>query len=162
MGIKYNPLTKQIYVADQSNHRIVVLDSDVGYYTSFGTEQLLTYPRDVAFDSDNNIYVTDSGNGRIQVFSEFGSTLRQIGEKGTNEGQLLHPNMITIDKDNLIYVTDLGNHRVSVFTRSGDHLTSFGSEGTGPQNFKKPFGIAVDDSGKVYVCDLGNNRVQVF
>ena len=92
-------------------------------------------PRDVAFDSDNNIYVTDSSNGTVQVFSEDGTYLRQFGEEGKSEGQLLTPNMIAIDKENLVYITELGNHRVSVFTRNGVHLTSFGSQGNGPQNF---------------------------
>ena len=153
-----------MYVANQGYHRIQVLKPDLNVRTrrfAIGSPTILSYPNDIAFDIDNNVYVTDSGNGRILVFSQNGNCLKQIGKKGTGEGELLGPNMIAIDKD-LIYVSELGNNRVSVFARNGDHLMSFGSEGDGPLNFKQPFGIAVDKSGKVYVCDCGNNRIQVF
>ena len=161
LGIKYNSRTKQVYVADQGGQKMHVFDSELNKWKTFGSGQLIC-PYDVAFDSDNNIYVTDGMRGRIHVFSEEGTYLRQIGEQGRSEGQLFIPNMIAIDKEDLVYITELGNHRVSVFTREGDHLTSFGSKGNGPQNFFQPFGIAVDDSGMVYVCDSGNNRILVF
>ena len=88
--------------------------------------------------------------------------MRQIGRRGTGQGELSNPAAITIDNEDKIYVTENGNHRVSVFTSDGGYLTSFGSHGNGPQQFQYPRGIAMDKSGMVCVCDLSNNRVQIF
>ena len=122
----------------------------------------LNYPWDVAFDNANNVFVTNHGNGRIQVFTEDGNFLRQIGKKGAGEGELNHPAMITIS-ENELYVSESSNHRVSVFTTQGDYLTSFGIYGNGPQLLKNPYyGIAVDQSGMVYVANHSNNHIQVF
>ena len=164
IGIKIHPLSKRIYVAENSGHRIQILNPDLSYFSSFGSPgsgpSQLKYPWDVALDSTNNVYVTDNGNGRIQVFTD-GKFLRQIGKKGAGVGELGHPRLITIS-ENELYVSEEGNHRVSVFTTQGDYLTSFGSHGSGPQQFSCPYGIAVDQSGMVYVADHSNNRIQVF
>ena len=162
VGIKIHPLTKRIYVGDCSNHRIQILNPDLSYFSSFGSRGSdpgqLEYPWDVAFDSANYVYVTDRWNNRIQVFTEDGKLLRQIG---TGKGKLNHPGMITIS-ENELYVSEINNHRVSVFTTRGDYLTSFGTRGNGPQQFHNPYGIAVDQSGMVYVADHSNDRIQVF
>ena len=101
-------------------------------------------------------------NSRIQVFTDNGQFLKQIGRSGSGKGELNWPAMIAIDSEDKVYVIEFGNHRVSVFTSDGDYLTSFGTYGNGPQQFKDPHGITVDKSGMVYVCDYSNNRVQVF
>ena len=165
VGIKIHPVTKRIYVAENTNQRIQILNPDLSYFGSFGSHGSgpgqLDYPWDVAFDNANNVYVTDHRNGRIQVFTVDGTWLRQIGKQGTGKGELYNPCMIIIH-ENELYVSESNNHRVSVFTIQGDYLTSFGTRGSGPQQFSNPYGIAVDQSGMVYVADFNNGRIQVF
>jgi DNA-binding beta-propeller fold protein YncE len=60
-------------VADSFNDRIQVFDSNGNFLTSFGSlgnpGQFVT-PEGVAVDSlSGNVYVADSGNGRIEVFN---------------------------------------------------------------------------------------------
>ncbi|MCG8624213.1 MAG: 6-bladed beta-propeller, partial [Proteobacteria bacterium] len=167
VGLKIHPVTKRIYVAENINQRIQILNPDLSYFGSFGSHGSgpgqLDYPWDVAFDNANNVYVTDHRNGRIQVFTVDGTWLRQIGKQGTGhgKGELYNPCMIIIH-ENELYVSESNNHRVSVFTTQGDYLTSFGTRGNGPQQFQTPYGIAVDQSGMVYVADFNNGRIQVF
>ena len=119
-------------------------------------------PWDVACDSTGNVYVADSWNHCIQVFTAEGEYLRQFGKKGSGNGELNWPSSITIDSDNVVYVTEYWNHRVSVFTCEGKFLTSFGTKGSGPGQFSHPSGIVVDMNGVVYVSDTVYNGLQLF
>ena len=168
IGVAINPNNKKLYVADKNNHRIRVLNPDLyNYYSStFGSQGSdngqFQAPWDLACDSIGNVYVADSENNCIQVFTSEGRFLRKFGEKGTGNGELNFPSSISIDGDNVVYVTEYNNHRISVFTCEGKFLTSFGTEGSEPGQFKSPHGITVDKNGVVYVSDTSNDRIQVF
>lgn len=79
----------------------------------------------VAVDDDDNIYVLDAGNGRIQVFNNEGKYLRTSGQKGQGPGDLLRPNSLNISKSGKIYVYDDSNLRVTIFGMTGDYLRDF-------------------------------------
>src|SRR5688572_29868863 len=59
-----------VYVADQSNNRIVKLNPDGSIALKFGTrgsgDGQFQFPRGVAVDASGNIYVADVNNNRIQ------------------------------------------------------------------------------------------------
>ena len=164
MDISINPKNRRIYVCENSNHRIQILNSDFTFSSSFGSlgsgNGQFEFPWGVTTHSSGCVYVVDAGNSCIKIFTEEGRFLRKFGKNGWLDGELRNPRYIAIDSDNTVYVTD--NHRVSMFTCQGQFLGSFGSHGTAPGQFKHPCGIAVDRDGLVYVSDLGNNRVQIF
>ena len=64
MALVYHPTTRKIYVADQYNHRIQILNPDLMYSYSFGSygsdNGQFQFPLDVGFDSTGNVYVADS------------------------------------------------------------------------------------------------------
>ena len=165
-GIAIHPYNKKIYIADNGNHRIQILNPDLTFSSSFGSKGSdngqFQSPLDVAFDNTGNVYVADLNNYRIQVFTAEGTYLRKFGKSGRGSGELSKPTSISIDGENVVYVTEYGNHRVSVLTCEGRFLTSFGSKGSGPGQFNEPQGIAVDRSGMVYVSDTSNNCLQLF
>ena len=76
----------------------------------------------VAVDKDRNIYVSDSGNQRIQKFNKSGKFLQSIGKKGQGPGEFEHPSGIAFDKENNIYVKD--NRAVEIFDESGSFIRS--------------------------------------
>ena len=55
----------------------------------------------MAFNCTENVYVADSGNHYIQVFTAEGEYLRQFEKKGSDNGELNWPSNITIDIDNV-------------------------------------------------------------
>uniref|UniRef100_A0A1X7UY81 RING-type domain-containing protein n=1 Tax=Amphimedon queenslandica TaxID=400682 RepID=A0A1X7UY81_AMPQE len=124
-GIAISPITGQVYIADWFNHRIQVLNPDLTFSHSFGSEGKANgqfqLPHDIAIDSQGLVYVADYGNHRIQKFSQDRNFLSQFGTKGSGPGQLNSPNGITIDTaaTGLVYVSEWGNHRISVFTSDG-------------------------------------------
>jgi DNA-binding beta-propeller fold protein YncE len=126
----------------------------------------MTRPHGVAVDGKGKLYVADTENNRVQVFS--GPELafeRVVGRgEGGGYGQMRDPMGVAVDSGGKLYVADPGNNRVQVF--SGNELTfervvGLGY-GDGEGQMKYPNSVAVDGEGKLYVADTGNNRVQVF
>jgi len=61
------------YITDTGANRILILDTNGNYLNSIGTSGNLpgelNYPTDVLVSENGDVYVVDSGNHRIQVFS---------------------------------------------------------------------------------------------
>ena len=90
----------------------------------------------MVFDSAGNLYVADSGNGRIVKLSPDGAYVAEWGKKGKGPGQFATAHGLAIDQDDRIYVADRGNKRIQVFDTAGKHLADW----TG---FGNPFGLLV-------------------
>jgi DNA-binding beta-propeller fold protein YncE len=73
-------------------------------------------PAGLSIDRNDNIYVTDNNNNRIQVFTADGTFLTKFGSQGKAIGQFILPEGMGIYmKTALIYVADTGNYRIQVF-----------------------------------------------
>jgi tripartite motif-containing protein 71 len=117
----------------------------------------------VAFDSGENVYVTDFSNNRVQKFDKFGTFLLAWGTAGTGNSQFSGPWGIAVDASNRVFVADYGNNRIQIFNTSGTYLSQFGSAGAATGQFRGPAGLAIDSLGYLYVTEFGtNNRVQEF
>ena len=166
IGISVHPTTGQIFVADNSNHHIQVINGDFTYSHSIGcygtAPGQLNCPFDVALDGVGNVYVANSGNHCIDVFTSDGMYLRRFGSYGSGDGQLSCPSSITIDTHDMVFKTENNNHRISIFTTEGVFIRHFGRQGIREYEFSYPLGITVDMLGNLYVSDNGNNRVVIL
>ena len=72
----------------------------------------------MAFDTFGDLWVSDSGNNRIEEFSESGAYGAQFGTSGTGNGQLKSPYGLTIDSKNNMWVADTSNNRIQLFSPS--------------------------------------------
>ena len=59
----------------------------------------------LSVDDEGNIYVTDSGNARIQKFTSDGQFLETWGVRGTDNGEFEYPTGIATYESN-VYVVD--------------------------------------------------------
>jgi hypothetical protein len=84
-------------------------------------------PTDIAFDSDDNLYVSDGYvNSRVAKFDKYGNWIKSWGSRGPggtrateNPGQFNTPHNIGVDRQNNVYVADRNNRRIQVFDRDG-------------------------------------------
>jgi signal transduction histidine kinase/sugar lactone lactonase YvrE len=118
-------------------------------------------PEGVATDSENNIYVADYDNDRIQKFTSGGVYQLSFGSFGGGDGELNGPWKLAVDENDYVYVVDSGNNRVQKFSKFGVYQSQFGSFGSGDGQFNTPYGIAIDSSNNILVTD-NNSRVQKF
>ncbi|MCP4544386.1 MAG: TIGR03663 family protein [Chloroflexi bacterium] len=163
-----------IFVADTWNHRVQKLDSNGHPVTAWGLfgqygvadgrvgQGAFYGPRGITIGFDGQVYVTDTGNKRIQVFDPNGQFVFQWGGGGILDGYLDEPVGIARGLDGAIYVADMWNQRVQIFDANGIYLRQWpivGWDAGLPD--EKPY-LAVDTRGYVYVTDPGYYRVLVF
>jgi DNA-binding beta-propeller fold protein YncE len=81
----------EVAVADQSNHRVQIFDSEGKYKRQFGTEGKeadgqLSEPMDIASDAHGNLLVVDNTN-RLQVFDPEGKHLCTRSDLGLDNSE---------------------------------------------------------------------------
>lgn len=117
---------------------------------------------DIAVGPNGLVYVTDSTNNLVKVYSAAGAFSFSFGGAGINPGQMMFPTGIAIDEAaQEVYVVDHNNGRVQVFDLNGAFKRTFGSFGSGQGRLTRPHGIAVAN-GNVYVADAYQSTVEVF
>ncbi|XP_041379764.1 LOW QUALITY PROTEIN: RING finger protein nhl-1-like [Gigantopelta aegis] len=129
----------------------------------FGTkgsaEGQFNNPVDIAIDRRGLVYVSDTNNHRIQIFTSEGTVYIQFGTKGSGPGQLSYPLGIVIDDNNIMYITEWD----SEMSMDGKSIKSIGKQGSGPLEFRLPDSITISPiTGHIYIADYDNHRIQVL
>ncbi len=119
-------------------------------------------PEGLGIDAQDRLYVADSCNHRIQIFSPTGEFLRTYGKAGAARGELSYPYDIRVDRAGHQYVCEFGNSRIQIFDANDRPLELLGGPGADPGRFNNPWGLALDSKGNLYVADSMNHRVQKF
>ena len=163
----------RIYVADPARqaskeHFVRVFDLEGNYLRDVGKgrgtgEGYLLFPTYVVLDGEGNLFVTDTMNSRVSIFSPDGEFLRTIGERGDGFGQFDKPKGVALDSLGNIYVTDSSWSNVQIFNPEGEVLLYFGGRGSYPGLLANPTGIAIArDTDTIYVTDYLNRRLCIY
>jgi len=73
----------------------------------------------IAVDQEENIFVLDDGECRIQKFDRNGNYLQTIGRKGQGPGEFEQPFGIFLDSEAMIYVRDTLRRNIHIFGSDG-------------------------------------------
>ena len=166
-----------LYIADFSNHRIVVVEpGSTSAIATLGSgpgsaDTELQEPTDV-FVTSTTVFILDSANYRVQAYSRDG---KQISTVAGSTGTLGNSESSTgfgisyslfVDAFGFLYVSDGDNHRVMRFPPNSSNGTSAviaagtGSAGSSPGWLNGPRGIFVDGTLTLYIADTYNHRIQ--
>jgi uncharacterized protein (TIGR03437 family) len=151
----------------------------------------LNGPSGMALDANGNLWVADSGNGRVlrfpAPFAQAGGgmpTANLVIGQANFTAQLTDSTMtnlhapigVALTSDGSLLVSDIFQNRVLYFqqplassmaaTKVIGQTDFFSSAPNGtpadPAHFNAPAGIATDAQDRLYVCDSGGKRVAIF
>jgi hypothetical protein len=181
-----------VYIAD-TNNCVIRKVNTAGIITTFAgtpnrcgflgeggpaTSAEFFFPRGVAVDSSNNVYIADTDNGVIrEVVAGTISTIAGIpghngysGDGGPATSALLSsPTSIAIDSANDVFIADQNNHRIreisaqtgNISTVAGNGSGNFTGDGIANQNaLSSPQGVIVDRNNNLFIADTNNERVR--
>ena len=178
----------EVYIADgYGNRRVIVFDATSGEYKrhwgAYGQtpddQELPVYnPEEqphksfrnpvhgIRLSIDNQVYVADRINNRIQVFQKDGSFVREsIVAKETLGGGAVWDIELSPDPDQTyVYVADAMNTKVWVLNRGSlEVIGSFGHGGRNAGQFGWIHNLAMDSKGNLYTAEVRpGKRIQKF
>jgi DNA-binding beta-propeller fold protein YncE len=164
-----------LWVSDAGHDRFQILAPDGTHLETWGSPgdregqfEFLSsrsrygYPYgDVAFDSDGNIYVVDTGNFRVQKFAPDRSFLLAWGSEGEGDGQFLVASSIAVGPDGTVYVSDENQLDIQAFDADGRFLHSIAVPELA-NRLSVPAGITIDAGGDIWLADYGASRILRF
>ncbi len=147
--------------------RIQICTFDEDWLGEFSTgpgdgDDQFRVPVCMAFDDQDNLYVTDESLNEVKVFDSQGNFIRKWGKDLNGGGGLDGPAGIVHGKDGAVYVVEQYSAKVRKLTPDGESVMSWGKGGNMPGQFDLPWGATVDADGNVYVADWRNDRIQKF
>ncbi|WP_336716752.1 T9SS type A sorting domain-containing protein [Chryseobacterium mucoviscidosis] len=165
------------YIVDAGNSRIVkwAIGDYSGTLAAAGTyganaDQLAnpSVNGTIYVDNNENLYVTDYINNRVQKFSSGSTnavTVAGGNGSGTANNQMKAPNGIFMMNDGTMIIAEYTGRRILSWKEgqtSGNVIAGGNGNGSGADQFKSPRGVFVAPNGDLYVTDMGNHRIQKF
>jgi tetratricopeptide (TPR) repeat protein/sugar lactone lactonase YvrE len=109
------------------------------------------------------VYIADTGNSRVQVFSRNGLFQKAFGNNKNDNIKLDEPTAIAVDKRGLVYVVDTELNKVFIYTAKGELKGQIGENEGHPLAFTKLYDVMVDEHDTLYVlASMENNPLSVW
>ena len=178
-----------VYISDSGNYRVRKVDSSGMIETIAGTgepgnfgnggpavEARLRYPRNLALDSADNLFIADTGNdtvrrisgsGMIEPFAGSGEPIDKRDGGPASLAQFGYPNDIAADATGNVYVLDANqvrrigpNGMIAAIAGTGE----YGHSGDGgpaiAADLRNPTELELDPAGNLYLSERFGYRVR--
>lgn len=140
---------KFLYVADNGNDRVAILDALTLEMRAIFAENEVAEPHDVAFEANGRLLVADTGNSRIAIYEIYEDSVgRLVAELSDN---IRRPEGVAVHPDGRVFATGALSNNLVVY-RDGKVVAEQGG-------FSSPHDVEFDRSGSVWVADANNNRM---
>jgi peptidylamidoglycolate lyase len=157
------------YVSDgYGNSRVVKFSSTGQYLFEWGkegdNEGEFNLPHAVDLDNEENVYVADRENNRVQVFTPTGDFIKQWTDKSFGNISSVvfdkeKKGFVAVDYFTSLFKSKVTGSAIILFDSSGNFLAKFW-EREGEKCWYH--NVAVDNAGSIYVTDILGNRIQKF
>ncbi|MDZ4726461.1 MAG: hypothetical protein SH817_09900 [Leptospira sp.] len=140
-----------------------------GAISGSGSSARFSFPTNIQADSQNNLYIIDSGNTGVRKYFRYGKQTNWISFYAMNPGntELISPYGLAIDTYNNLYVTSSFGGLVKKITSEGVYSDIIPNNGSGfvdgnfmSAKFNGLFGVVVDSKGNIFVADAGNHAIR--
>ena len=163
-GTKYEAIDVRddLLAVTDDNHQVHLITPEGETIRSFGEDRLSHKLHGVAFSKDGDVFVCDTGNKTVLLYSQEGEFLSTI-QKG-KEG-FKSPVGIVVSPSQYVYICDQKQHHISVHKKlqeGGWCMLTIGLKGDGDGRFNSPRDITIFKTTMMYfVCDAKNGRISV-
>lgn len=154
-------------------HRMLIFDPQGKFVRSVGdagivvdpevAPELFQFPNGIMVVGDE-VYVADSNNQRVKVYSPDGEYQRTIVTRGLPRGLVaLDPFPGDPEDAPARFVqADTLAHDATIWTMQGEKILTFGTRGVLDGQFSYPGGVAKGKSNRIFIADTSNGRVQAW
>ena len=143
-----SPDRRLLYVADNNNDRIAVLDpTTLALLGTFGGGEVGA-PHDVAFDREGRLLVADTNNSRIAIYAVDGHSGRRVGEL---RGAIRRPEGVAWHPNGRVYATGSSSGNIEAFLDGKSVAVASG--------LSSPHDVAIAPDGSVWIADANNDRL---
>jgi sugar lactone lactonase YvrE len=163
-GCKKNPPQKEPIISTPILDTFTV----AGGYDFGNAPNQLKYPAGIFVDANNNLFIADSYNQRIQKWAagaDSGTTVAGGNGYGNASNQLTIPLGIFVDASGNIFIADRDNDRIQKWAPGADSGTTVAGgngAGAGPNQLVAPQAVYIGPDKSLYVSDPGNGRIIKF
>lgn len=143
-------LTAEFEECLRFNHFRTCEERGITRYKSGTGKGAFKEPAGLAFNSAGDLYVVDTGNGRVVEGATTGSYISTYGTPGEKEGQLTKPQSAAVNSEGDVWVASADNSEtVQEFSTEGKflHLGAVIAKGAG--------GVGIDSEGHVWAAVEG-------
>jgi len=178
-----------LFIADSQNNRLRevntngIITSVAGIETagfsgdgSAATNAMLNYPYSVAVDAYGNLFIADSGNGRIRMVDTngvittiAGGGTQNPGDGGAATNASISVVGVAVDSLGNVFIADIDNNRIRevgtngiITTVAGNGTPAYSGDASAATNasLSMPRGVAIDSLGDLFIADFGNSRIR--
>ena len=157
-----------LFVCDHDNHKIDVFQNEQFSYC-FGQHGIepgsLNQPVDLTLNnSEDQLFVTEYSNNRVQVFTPAGQFLKVFGDFTGIPFKLVRPKGIFYTPDGHLLISSWGTNRVLVFKEDGKFTSAIEGTYQGKKRYSSPCGVVMMNNGEIVIADgsLSGNKLVVF
>lgn len=114
------------------------------------------YQQGLAVSQDGTIFVGDSAESQIEIFSKENESIGNFGSIGSSDGSFQYLTSFIINQNNQIVAVDSYLGKVSVFSKEGEFVRSFGEKGSDNNQLDTPAGIIELSNNEYLIADFVN------
>jgi sugar lactone lactonase YvrE len=122
-------------------------------------------PWGITFDNNGRVYVTDTGNYRVQIFDAAGNFINTYGAQGTGNNQFQSPLGIAYNSDGggnrTLTISDPQQGELKKRLRQYDLSIAWKTD-IGQSGPPSPHGVTADSDNRIWVVDRSSGTIYLY